>query len=356
MFEDMMYNTKYQILEQGKNDEELKDIGEKFGIDLPSPDLAVFRGRYASIGVANKNHCTLPRLEVERALTTLKGKAVDINHLRKKTIGYFLGAEIEGDDIISYGVFWKSNYAEEYEEFKKQMDQEKICMSFESWGTRNYKNDKDYDLQDIHFAGGAFLTTDTAPAFPNAEVLEFSAKPNRILEFAKVIDENEELAKDNEKIVFPSTDPKVNDKKDHFPCKDADQARNALARVAQYSTAPKWYDGPLSEVVERVKTMVQKEYPSIEVSEALPELARFYVWDMENIMRSIYEVECLGCEEKMLEVDSIDFKNNQASIHCLSCDSQMNVDLTPVAKLSKQGRKIKQVSKSNHDSVNVFSL
>lgn len=68
--------------------------------------------------------------------------------------------------------------------------------------------------------------------------------------------------------VFDSTHPKVKDNKDHFPLGDADQARNALARANQYSSAPDWWDGSLKELVNAVARKVKKEYPSIDVSEA----------------------------------------------------------------------------------------
>ena len=70
------------------------------------------------------------------------------------------------------------------------------------------------------------------------------------------------------KAVFKAGSPKVNDDKDHFPINSADQARNALARVAQYKSAPKWYEGSLADVQKKVRSAVKKAYPSIEVSEA----------------------------------------------------------------------------------------
>ena len=67
-------------------------------------------------------------------------------------------------------------------------------------------------------------------------------------------------------IIFPKDHPKVKDNKDHFPISDVNQARNALARVAQFDSVPSWYDGTLSELVKAVKNAVRKNFPSIEVS------------------------------------------------------------------------------------------
>lgn len=54
------------------------------------------------------------------------------------------------------------------------------------------------------------------------------------------------------------------DNKDHFPINDADQARNALARVQQLSSAP-WYKGTLEGLKALVARKVKAKYPSIDV-------------------------------------------------------------------------------------------
>jgi hypothetical protein len=71
------------------------------------------------------------------------------------------------------------------------------------------------------------------------------------------------------------------DKKDHFPINDEDQARNALSRSHQYSSAPSWYKGSLKGLQDLVSRKVHSKYPgigkaekkskksSVEVSDAL---------------------------------------------------------------------------------------
>jgi hypothetical protein len=65
-------------------------------------------------------------------------------------------------------------------------------------------------------------------------------------------------------VVFDASSPSVTDKKDHFPINDADQARNALARVNQFSSAPPWYKGDLKSLINAVYRKVKSKYPSIE--------------------------------------------------------------------------------------------
>ena len=199
LLEDMTFSSTYELLEWGKNDDELKEVAAKKGLKVPSKDLSIFKCKYGMVDKQNLNKCTLPRKEVKKALKTLNGKAIDKDHLRKSTIGYWLDAELDDDDIIAYGAFWKSNFPEDYEDIKKRMSEGKMKISFEAWGDRVFKADGGYDLTDIEFAGGALLF-DTQPAFPDAEVMSFA---NRTLEFAKVIEDG--TNKENMK-----TDPKLN--------------------------------------------------------------------------------------------------------------------------------------------------
>lgn len=68
--------------------------------------------------------------------------------------------------------------------------------------------------------------------------------------------------------VFDNESSLVNDNKDHFPLGSAAQARNALARVNQYSSVPKWCNcKSLEEMKKKVANAVKKEFPSIDVSE-----------------------------------------------------------------------------------------
>lgn len=68
--------------------------------------------------------------------------------------------------------------------------------------------------------------------------------------------------------VFPAESKYVNDDKDHFPLGNEDQARNALARVNQFTKVPKWaVDITLKAMKKKVANAVKKHYPDIEVTE-----------------------------------------------------------------------------------------
>jgi hypothetical protein len=286
LLQDLTYNTKFEFLEEAKA-EELKKIAEKRGIKLPAHDLAVFKGRYAYVDRANKNKCTLPKEEVEKALDTLVGKAIDFDHFRKRVVGYWIDAELDKDEIIAYGIFFKGNFREDYTTVKELMERDVLSISFEAWGDREMKEDGSYDLKDIEFAGGALLLKES-PAFPGSEVLEMAK--NRVLEFAKVMTKPESFIHTGE-----------------------DKAKDRIP-------------------------------DSTDILSGLTEEARFYLWDLAGIVKAISEVDCLSCKEKGYnDIIGLDFVENKAKVKCLNCEAMMEIDLTPSAKLTKKGRKIKKM-------------
>ena len=174
LLESMTYETEYRFLETAKDAEELMDVAASCGLKLPARDLAIFKGRYAVTDKVNRNGCNLPMDEVEKSLATLKGKAVDFDHLRKRVVGHWLKAELDGEQIISYAVFYKGNFPEDYETIQQLMSEGNLKISFEAYGKRTpIAGTNDYDLTDIEFAGGALLIKDQ-PAEPTAEVLELA--------------------------------------------------------------------------------------------------------------------------------------------------------------------------------------
>lgn len=66
--------------------------------------------------------------------------------------------------------------------------------------------------------------------------------------------------------IFPPDHFKISDGNGHFPIPDISHARNALARVQQFSKAPSWWDGTLDELVKVVQRMVKIKFPSIKVA------------------------------------------------------------------------------------------
>jgi hypothetical protein len=65
----------------------------------------------------------------------------------------------------------------------------------------------------------------------------------------------------NKNFACPKTHPKVTDKKDHFPIHDKAHASNAVARVNQYSKAPDWWSGSLTELKKLVTQKAHSKFP-----------------------------------------------------------------------------------------------
>lgn len=162
--------SNYKILEESKDNDELKSIASKNGIVLPNHDLSIFKCIFAFVDRENLNGCTLTKAEAIKALPTLKGKAVDFDHIRKETVGHWLEASLEGDTIIAYGVFFKGNHEQAYEHLQEIISKSALGVSFEAWGVKEYSSDRSYKLIDPEFAGGALLPR-TQPAYPGAKVL-----------------------------------------------------------------------------------------------------------------------------------------------------------------------------------------
>ncbi|MCK9626545.1 MAG: hypothetical protein M0R23_08840 [Bacteroidales bacterium] len=194
---DFTYGSKYEFLDEAKNKSELETIANKRGIKLPAHDLACFKCTYAFVDRENLNGCTLPKSEVEKALDTLIGKAVDFDHLRQRVVGHWIDAKLEKDEIVAYGVFYKGNFADDYVVIKEMMEKDVLAISFEAYGNRqvNASSGKGYNLTDIEFAGGALLIK-TTPAFPGSEVMELAKE--RVLEFAKVMTPPEKYMRTND--------------------------------------------------------------------------------------------------------------------------------------------------------------
>jgi len=232
---EITYKSTYKFLVKGSDDEEIAEIAAKRGIVLPAEDLAPFKCIFAYVDEENKNGCTLPKKEVEASLQTLVGKAVDFDHLRKKVVGHWVDAKLEGDTIIAYGLFFKNNLEEDYETIKELMEEDVLAISFEAWGSRDITNEKDgsYDLTDIEFAGGALLIK-TTPAFPGAQVLELSSKKDdkRVLEMASALKQPDELLKIRDK------EEKKGKEKGYYDSWDIESIR----RIVSEAKKPKGYD------------------------------------------------------------------------------------------------------------------
>lgn len=329
--EDISFNTKYTFLDMAKDKTEIEKVAKKCRLKLPARDIAIFKALYAYVDRQNLNGCTLPKEEVEKSLDTLVGKAVDFDHLRQRICGHFIDAFIEGDKIIAYGVFFKGNLGNDYKDIKDLMEKDKLGISFEAYGTRKMKENNTYDLEDLEFAGGGLLLKES-PAFEGAEVLEMSKE--RVLEFASTMTKPDSFIRSEETL------------EQAYSC-------TCIACGHKMNSGDTHCKDLVCEKCGGQMRRSERPGPGKASLDELPESARYYVWDMESIMKALSSVECPSCKEKgMYQLDMIDFMANEARIKCV-CDAILKADLTPAIKVQKKGREIKTISQVKKAMVEV---
>lgn len=182
----VFYSTQNKILEKATDKDELEEIAKRAGLVYPTEDIAIFKCVYACLEKPNKNGAVLPTEEVAKSLDTLKGKPVNINHIRPKTVGHWLYAEIQDNQIIAFGAFWKDIFSKEYADFKERTEKGTAKVSFELRRTPVIGEQKPFKCIDIEFFGGAVLEKDVSPAEDNASILEFATQD--VIEQAKYYD------------------------------------------------------------------------------------------------------------------------------------------------------------------------
>lgn len=269
------YGSEFRVLDIAKDKDELKEVAKKTGLVLPSPDIAIFKSKYAFTDVKNLNGCRLPKEEVAKSLETLVHKPIDIDHLRKSVIGHYLYAELVEDTIFAYGAIYKKNFEQEFVEIEDLMNKGMLKTSFEAWGNKEFYDTASYDLTDIIWAGGGLLVN-TDPAFPGASVTEMASQ--RVLELAKIMEPPKSFVRSQEK--------------------------------------------------EIVITEKEKKYF---------ESARFWVGDTEMLMRMMSQVACPCCDETYTQdVNSIDYQNGKINTSCYMCGSESCIDMIPKGKVTKE--------------------
>jgi len=188
-FED---NAKTEVYERGKEKEEIIQIAKaKMGIDLTNnTDLAGFKTVYTFADVANDNGARLPKHLLLKALPTLIGKPVNINHIRNYVVGFFIDYRyIEAENkVIAYGIFFKSNFGEEWSEARQLLKSNLLGTSHEVWcprKSRKYLSDGTYEAQAIEFAGGALIYKTHPDAMNPDKTMDTAYQGCDVLEMAK---------------------------------------------------------------------------------------------------------------------------------------------------------------------------
>jgi transcription elongation factor Elf1 len=203
---DFRDNAHTEVFETGREKEEIIQITRaKMGIDLQNnTDLAGFKTVYTFGDVANGNGARLPKHLLLKALPSLIGKPVNINHVRNYVVGYYIDYRyIEAENkVIAYGIFFKSNFGQEWSEAKQLLRSNLLGTSHEVWcprKSRKYLSDGTYEAQAIEFAGGALIYRTHKDAVNPEKNMDTAYKGCDVLEMAM-----QHMNKNNTDLIFAS--------------------------------------------------------------------------------------------------------------------------------------------------------
>jgi len=177
--EDFEKNSTTELLEEGKEQQEIFEIAEARGIKLKDRQcLAGFKTVYTFANKANANKARLPKKELLKALPTLVGTPVDIDHQRNYVVGHYIDYRyiVKDESVVVYGVFYKANFEDEWDNAQKLFKTGKLTTSYEIYSPKNKRKvlaDGTFELHDMEIGGGALLFKEK-PAFADAKVLEIA--------------------------------------------------------------------------------------------------------------------------------------------------------------------------------------
>lgn len=218
---DFLANSETQILEEGKETDDILSVAEARGYNLKNRlALAGFKTIYTFADKANDNKARLPKEVLLKVLPEIIGTPVNIDHIRDYVVGHYIDYRYKAteDMIIAYGVFYKANFGDEWKKAQKLFKENKLGTSYEIYcpkSKRKYLPDGTYQLTVMEIAGGALIFKEK-PAFEDAKVLEVAKK---IIEDAEADLVIASVKKFNEEdIITSSTEvPDINKEAVHAP-------------------------------------------------------------------------------------------------------------------------------------------
>jgi hypothetical protein len=139
--------------------------------------------------------------------------------------------------------------------------------------------------------------------------------------------------------IFPSTHPKVNDGKDHYPIPDKNHGRSALQRLSQFKDSkPSWWDGSVEELKNAIVRAVKGKFPGMEIekekfksaSDKVPIIPKVEeaIHKFIRIRSGDYLLDTILSGDKfiknLIDVDSTGDGDNEAVLKHLQEDYKLN--------------------------------
>ena len=160
------------------------------GIELEgNPDLAGLKTTYTFDTVANRDGARVPKNLLLKALPTLIGKPIAIDHIRKYVVGYYIDYRYieKSGTVIAYGLFFKNHFSDEWAEAKRLFKEGKLGTSHEIWCPPKYRKplaDGSYEMQTVEFAGGGLIYRNHNDKHNTNKKMDTSFRNCNVLEMA----------------------------------------------------------------------------------------------------------------------------------------------------------------------------
>jgi transposase-like protein len=291
---DYLQYSETTILEEGAEKDDILAVAQARGYELKdNHDLAGFKTVFTFADIANKNRARLPKEKLLKALPGMIGKPVDIDHIRNYVVGHYIDYRyvVAEEKVIAYGVFYKSNFGDEWKKAKALFKAGKLSTSYEAWCPKSkYKHlaDGTYELTEITIAGGGLMFKET-PAFEDAKVLELAKK--RIDECA-------------EDLVMASVQNKP---------EDLIISSTAVVEAPAKAEVQK----PVVEVpVVPVVDVKVAEKPVVQVAAPAAEVAKPVVAQVPVVPVTVPKVKCQNCQQEFDNTGMVATQSEKKCPHC----------------------------------------
>ncbi len=328
---DFQITSETSILEEGKEKSELEKVAEARGMKIKgSRDLAIFKTIYAFTDKANANGAILPKKELLRVLPQIIGKPVNINHNRRFVVGHYIDYKFKQKDnkVIAYGVFYKSNFGDEWTRAKELLKKKKLSSSFEIWSPDDKKEvvgKGKYKMHFIEIAGGAFIYEDknNIPAFKDAKVLEMARKDVPELVYASKYNEKEIITSDKDyfRDSVEENLRKLNEEKK----KKIETPKKETPKPEEKKVAPKVEEPKKEATPEKPKEVKKEEVKKEEVKKTEPKIEE----KVEEPKVEDSKIKCSNCNEEFDPITLLDVKV-ATTINCPKCKAILKQDGTMI--------------------------
>ena len=346
--EDFRENSETIILEEGsKERDEIIAIAKAKGIILKnSRSLAGFKNIYTLADKVNKNGAILPRQKLLKALPTLVGKPIDVDHLRKYVIGFYIDYRFKEREnlVVAYGILFKDNFKNEWDKVKALFKAKKLNTSYEIFCPKNkykYLDDGSYELTEMEIAGGAILFRED-PAFDETKVLEL-ARHSIDEQPADLVYASIDKTYKCSDIIIAENEGKMNPCSNCGRCEKA-QDNKVEIEIKKTDDKPKEPINNVPPVPAKIKCSNCQEELIAPISDTIKCPKCFAILDKAGQMLHPpqiidFRISCPSCSSNNWRL--LSKAEDTAKIQCLSCSKQYE------AKFS---------TKSNTDVLNKFSF